>query len=181
MSHPWDLDEEDALNRICQRANLHHFFLLCSDSPTRFHLPLSILPRYVYYHLLDGYNPCIDEQLGSCRQHVTILRLSTDWRNVYVWSKRHPVDIHGFLVAVDSQHHERKCHPAGTVEHHNSRFNLAGVCCDLSLAGACGDLSLSRYTEAAIQWLWRLLPTTDQRRSHCWNRPNCEQLDVELC
>lgn len=156
------------------------FFLLCSDSPTRFHPPLRIWPRYVCYHLLDGYNPCIDEQLGSCRQHVTILRLSADWRNVHVWSNQPPVDIHGFLVAINSQHHERKCHPAGTLEHHNSGFDLTD---DLSLAGVCVDLSLSlrRYTKAAIQWLWRLLPTTDQRRPHCWNRPECEQLDVELC
>jgi hypothetical protein len=35
------------------------------------------------------------------------------------------VNIHGFLVAIDTQHYERKFQPTGTVEHHNSGFNAS--------------------------------------------------------
>lgn len=164
------------LNWICQRANIHHFFF-CSVAIrlTRFHLPLSTLPRYGYYLRLDGCHPCIDEQLRGCRQHLSKLRLPNSWRNVYVWSNQCPMDVYGFLVAVDSQHYERKCCPAGSAEHLlSSELNLPD--------GGCGDCKrFSSDTKAAIQWLWRLLPTDGQRDRRCWNRPNCGQLYVELC
>lgn len=152
---------------ICQRANPHLFFpLLSSDSPSRFYTLLSTSSHHGYFCPFNGCKSRVDEQRGSSCQHFTVLRLANGCRNVHVWSNQRSLDIYGELVAINAKYHERKCHPASSVEFHWTEFGYPGVCFSCNCKPFAG--------KATIQWFWRLLPTTGQRVPHCWNRPSCE-------